>query len=102
MVKKIIGYNDKDEIVFERDARAYDKEIANTVFGITIGDVIKTVPVIFFCGIVYANQLKFNEQMLISNTKNSEAIGGIKEVLSNLNNYLSPTTGKRFKNGEPL
>jgi hypothetical protein len=102
MVKKIIGYNEEGEKVFERDARDYDKSIANTTFGVSLGDIVKAVPIIFLCGIVWANQQSFNSMVVKSLEKNAEAIGDVKTVLANLNNYLSSTTGKRFRNGEPL
>lgn len=102
MVKKIVGYNEQGKIVFEREAREYDKTIANTAFGVSLGDIVKAVPIIFLCGIIYAGQQNFNERILKNVNDNSQAIGGMKEALSNLNNYLSSATGKQFKDGRPI
>lgn len=109
MVKTVIGLDAKGEKVFERPARAYDQGIANTVFGITIGDIIKAVPVIIACVMLYANnenfkrnQVTFNSRILTSTNENAQAIGGLKEVMWNLNNYLSSSTGKQFKDGRPI
>lgn len=108
MVKKIIGLDEQGKKVFERDARAYDQSVANMRFGISIGDALKAIPFIVFCVLFYAqdqafkeNQKAFNVQVLKSINENSMAIGGIKEVLGNLNNYLSSSTGKQFESGRP-
>lgn len=103
MVKKIVGYADDNctKKIFERDAREYDKSVSNTILGISIGDLVRAVPVIIACGIFYANdcnfkktQIEFNQQMMLS-------VNNMNETLTNLNNYLSSTTGKQFKNGWP-
>lgn len=101
MVKKIVGLNDKDEVVFERDARAYDKGIANSMFGITIGDALKAGSVLALGIMLYANQLNFNNTVMKSLASNSDAIGDIRSTLDNLNNYLSSSTGKQFEKGRP-
>lgn len=101
MVKKIVGYDDSGKKIFEREARAYDQGIANKTFGITVADVFKVVPILVLIVTVYVNQQNFNAKMLESTSENSQAIGGIKETLANLNNYLSATTGKQFKDGIP-
>lgn len=108
MVKRIVGYDDKGEKLFDREARDYDKRIAATVFGITLGDIVKAVPVIAACVLIYSNnehfkqdQLSFNKTVLSSINTNAENIAGIKNVLTNLNNYLSSATGKQFKDGIP-
>lgn len=101
MVKRIVGFDDKDKIVFERNARDYDRGIANTMFGVTVGDILKTIPVIIACVMIYANQTHINEKIMFQTSENAQAIGGIKEVLNNLNNYLSSSTGKQFENGRP-
>ena len=102
MVEKVRGYDKDDNIIFERSAREYDKSIASTVFGITLSDVFKVIPVLILLVTVYVNQQNFNAQILNSVNNNSRAIEGISTAMSNLNNYLSASTGKRFKNGEPL
>lgn len=102
MVKKIVGYDDAGKKVFEREAREYDKSIVNTKFGITLSDIFKVVPVLVLIITVYVNQQNFNVQILRSVDNNSYAIGGMKETLANLNNYLSSSTGKQFKDGRPF
>lgn len=76
--------------------------------GITTGDLVRAIPIIFLCGVVYANQQNVNLQLMksiekidTSSAKNAEAIGGLKELIQNLQNYLSSTTGKQFNNGFP-
>lgn len=112
MVKRVVGYDDKGAKVFDREAREYDKGIANTVFGITVGDVFKVIPLIFLCGMVWANQQSINDkmsQMIATNTlaikdianTNSKTFVALTEYVSRMDSYLSATTGKRFKNGEP-
>lgn len=108
MVKKIIGVDEHGKKVFERDARVYDQSIANLRFGVSVGDVLKAVPIIVVCALFYAqdmnfkeNQKLFNSQVLASINENSKAIGGIKDVLFNLNSYLSSETGQQFKDGVP-
>lgn len=101
MVKKIIGYDDKGGKVFERDAREYDKSVSNMLMGISIGDIVKAVPIFFLCGTVYMHQQDFNEKVLISMKSNSDAIGGIKEVLAHLDSSLTQITGKQFLDGMP-
>lgn len=108
MVQKIVGYDDKGKKVFEREARAYDQSISKTAFGVTLGDIVKAIPIVFLCGIVYANQQNVNKHMMdavlqvsASTSENSKAINGIWVVLNNLNNYLSASTGKQFKDGVP-
>lgn len=112
MVKKVVGYNDQGEKVFEREARVYDQTIANTMFGISIGDVVKAVPVIFLCGIVWANQQSTNEKLseaMAANTtsikeianSNTRTLNALTDYISKMDSYLSSTTGKRFRNGEP-
>ena len=108
MVKKIVGFDEDGKKVFERDARQYDQSIVNTTFGLTLADVIKVVPIIILMIGVYVNQQSFNATILRSvdslavlSSDNAKAIGGMKEALNNLNNYLSSSTGKQFENGRP-
>lgn len=101
LVKKIVGFDEEGKKIFERDARAYDNSIANTPFGITLSDIFKVVPVFILIITVYVNQQNFNVQILTMVNNNTSAVVGIKEVLGNLNNYLSSTTGKQFKDGRP-
>lgn len=108
MVKKIVGLDAEGNKVFERDARAYDQSLANMRFGVSIGDVLKAIPIIVACVYMYSNQQAFNRTMMgsidslsLSTNENAKAIGGIKDTLSNLNNYLSATTGKQFEYGRP-
>ena len=102
MVKKIVGFDENGKKLFEREARAYDKGLATTVLGISVGDIVKTVPVIFLCGIIYAGQQNFNQQIMKSTSENSAAISRLDITLVNINNYLSASTGKQFKDGRPL
>lgn len=102
MVQKIVGLDAKGNKVFERDARAYDKGLANTVFGITLGDVFKVIPILILVVSVHVNQQNFNTKILSISSDNAQAIGGLKDVVINLNNYLSSQTGKQFKDGRPL
>ena len=102
MVKKIVGFDDKGNKVFERDARDYDKSITKTVFGLTLGDVIKTVPIIFLAGIVYAHQDDFNKKLFAWHKEDVATIAGIQTTLENLNSWLSASTGKPFKDGMPV
>lgn len=108
MTEKVVGLDKTGKQIWERNAREYDRSISNSLFGITIGEAIKVVSVVAVGAMLYANQLKVNEQLmqsikLVSETseKNSEAILGVKDVLWNLNNYLSASTGKQFKDGIP-
>ena len=102
MVERIAGYDKSGRKVFERPAREYDHGIANTKFGVSIGDLVKAIPIIFLAGILYAGQQKFNEGMTVMVSNNTKAINSIEETLGNLNNYLSSSTGKQFKDGRPL
>jgi hypothetical protein len=119
VVKRIVGLDDNGKKVFERDAREYDTLIANTKFGVTLGDIVKAVPVIFLCGMLWMknesaweNQIKNNLQMtqaIQANTSeiknissnNSKTLSFLQDYIFKMDNYLSSTTGKRFKNGEP-
>ena len=101
MVKKIIGYDEEGKKVFEREARIYDQSIANTKFGVTLADVFKVVPVFILIVTVYVNQQNFNVQVLNMTNKNTEAISHMGNVLGSLQNYLSSSTGKQFKDGRP-
>jgi len=101
MVKRIIGLDEKGKEVFNREARAYEESIANKTFGITISDVFRVVPILVLLVTVYVNQQNFNYQVLEMTKENTRAISGMKEVLYNLNNYLSSATGKQFKDGSP-
>lgn len=109
MVKRIVGYDDSGKQVFDREAREYDKSMNQSTFGVTINDLIKAIPVIFLCGIVYAGQQSINANQVNINAqtqrlidKNSEIISSMKDAINNLNMYLSSTTGKQFKDGRPL
>lgn len=109
MTERVYGVDKQGKKIWERPAREYDKSISNTAFGITIGDLIKAVPVIVACALFYANgetfkknQIAFNQQVLTSVDNNARAVGGIKDVLWNLNNYLSASTGKQFRDGRPI
>lgn len=112
MVKKIIGLDDAGKQVFERDARSYDQGIADMVFGIRAGDIVKAIPVIFLCGMVWSNQQAFNVKLLdmvnansqiIKNlaSENSKTLSIMNEYIAKMDSYLSAATGKRFRNGEP-
>ena len=109
MVKKIVGYDENGKVAFEREARAYDRSIGNTVFGITLADAIKIGTVLVACSMFYINsinfkeyQMSFNKQVLDAERRQDAAIDSITMVLSNINNYLSSTTQKQFKDGRPL
>lgn len=102
MVKKIIGIDEEGKQVFARDAREYDRGIANQLFGVTIGDLLKAGSVVALGVMIYANQQHFNTSVVESLKQNSQAIGDIRGTLDNLNLYLSATTGKVFHNGRPL
>ena len=101
MVKKVVGYDDFGKKVFERDAREYDRLISQNVFGISISDIVKTVPVFIACGIFYANDLNFKRVQTEFNEKMVLSVNNMNNTLTNLNNYLSSTTGKQFKDGRP-
>lgn len=101
MVKKIIGLDAEGNQVFEREARAYDQSIASHVFGITLGDVFKVIPVVILIITVYVNQQNFNVQILNMVNNNTITVSKISVTIDNLNNYLSSTTGKQFKDGRP-
>lgn len=102
MVKRIVGLDAEGKEVFNREARGYDQGISSKTFGITIGDVLKIVPVFILIITVYVNQQNFNIRVLELSSNNAQAIGSLKEVVLNLNNYLSSQTGKQFKDGRPL
>ena len=102
MVEKIRGYDKHENVIFEREAREYDKSIVNTTFGITISDIFKVIPVLILLITVYINQQNFNVQIIKYMDSNTKTTENIKYTLDNLHNYLSASTGKRFKNGEPL
>lgn len=112
MVKRIVGYDAQGKKVFDREARSYDNSVENRVFGVSVGDVIKAVPVIFLCGMIWQNQQITNKTLFNSLSENNKSIqeltrsnGATLEFLnkyiSRMDNYLSATTGKRFKEGEP-
>lgn len=101
MVKKIVGLDENGKKVFEREARIYDQGIENKTFGITIGDIFKVIPVFILIVTVYVNQQNFNVQILNMTNNNSKAVSDITQVIGNINNYLSSTTGKQFKDGRP-
>ncbi len=109
MVVKVCGLDDKGKVVFERPARDYDKRIAESVFGVTLGDCLKAASVITVGILIYANQQNFNKtimesvaQVSFNTNENAKAISGVKDALNNLNNYLSSSTGKQFKDGRPI
>ncbi len=108
MVKRVVGYDDKGKEVFNREAREYDQSISKSVFGITIGDAVKAITVVAIGVMLYANQQRVNEQLMQSiklvsdsSERNTAAITSMRDVLWNLNNYLSASTGKQFKDGVP-
>lgn len=105
MVKKIVGYDDSGKKVFERDAREYDNFLSNKF---SFKDIIKVIPIVVACCLFYFNMLNFQESqsrfnitVIQSINKNSDAIGGIKDVLSSLDSYLSSSTGRQFERGRP-
>lgn len=104
----IIKVTRNGQQVYEGPDRRFFDSDWKSKFDLSLGDLIKAIPIILACGMVYANnesfkkeQLEVNQQLVSSNTQNAQAIGGIKEVLWNLNNYLSSTTGKQFRDGRP-
>jgi hypothetical protein len=99
MVKRIVGYDDSGKKVFERDARTYDQSITDSVFGITLSDVFKIIPIFALAINVYSNQKSFNERILDMTNRNSEAISAMSNGLNNINNSLSAITGKQYKDG---
>lgn len=101
MVDRIAGYDKSGKKVFERDARLYEQNIANRTFGITIADVFKVLPVFVLIVTVYVNQQNFNMQVMNMLDQNAKAIEGMRNTLSNLNVYLSSSTGKQFRDGRP-
>lgn len=101
MVKRIVGYDEDDKVVFDRDARPYDLGVAHKTFGITLSDVFKVVPIFFLIVTVYVNQQNFNIKVMEMISTNSSAIGKMCDTLQNINNYLSSSTGKQFKDGRP-
>lgn len=109
MVETIRGYNKKEEIVFERPARDYEKELSKMVLGLSIGDLIKIGTIVVACTVFYIKnenfketQSNFNSQMIESTHKNTAAINAIHETLGNLDTYLSSTAGRQFKDGRPI
>lgn len=104
MVRKIVGYSDEDcqVKVFERDAREYDRTISNGLFGISMSDIVKTIPIFIACIIFYADQMAFKKAQLEFNQQMVSSVNSISNSLGNLNNYLSSTTGKQFKDGRPF
>lgn len=101
MVEKIVGYDKNKKIVFERQAREYDKSIGYTILGVSVGDLVKAIPVIFVAGMIYMHQQNFDEQILGMVNNNSKAIEDMGRTLNHLNNSLSVITGKQFDDGEP-
>ena len=102
MVKKIAGFDEKGNKVFERDAREYDQSVIHKPFQITLSDLIKVIPIFFACAYVYINQNNFNNSILqsfntisVTTQENTKAIDSLKDVLSSL------MTGKKFKDGMP-
>lgn len=110
MVKKIVGYDDGGRKVFERDAREYDKGIMGQIMpGLTIGDIVKTVPIIFAIGVgwnnfnnQYVSQQNTNTQMIQTLQKITEQVEKHSRILAHLDVYLSSSTGKQFSDGEPV
>lgn len=89
-------------MAWEREPRAYDNGLANKTFGITLADVFKAAPFFALIVTVYVNQQNFNIMILNSQNQNAQAISAMKDTLVNLNNYLSSSTGKQFKDGRPF
>lgn len=103
MVKKVIGINDKGEKLWERDAREYDRTITshNTIFGISVSEIFRVIPVFIAIGMMYSNQQNLNSQMLAMGAANSASISKMVVTLGHLDNWLSSTTGKQFTDGVP-
>jgi hypothetical protein len=110
MVHKIIGVDEKGKKIFEREAREYDQGIMGQIIpGLTVGDIIKTVPILFAIGAGWANfnnqylqQQQTNQQMLAALKSISDEVGKHSKILAHLDSYLSSSTGKQFNDGEPI
>lgn len=107
MVDMICGYDKAGKKIFERKAREYDQRNIGFM-GITVSDLIKSAPVFVACIVFYTNtinfqksQQEFNNHVLILVQQNSDSVSSLKDVLANLNNYLSAKTGRQFKDGMP-
>jgi len=101
VVEKIKGYDKTGKLVFERNAREYDKSITKTVFGITVADIFKAVPILVLAGVIYGQQEDFNHTVFEWHKEDVSTIEGIKNTLENLNSWLSSSTGRPFKDGMP-
>lgn len=108
MTTKVAGFDAKGRKIWEREAREYDQSISHKVFGISLGDVVKAVPIIFLCASYYVadvnfkrDQLAINNKMQASFDKQAVSIENMNKTLINLNIYLSATTGKQFQDGLP-
>lgn len=99
MVKRIVGYDDKGNKVFERPAREYDNQISKMVFGITLGDAVKAGSVLALGVMLYANQQTFNGKVLGELTDNAVIRKEIINTLNNINVTLSLIVGKPVVNG---
>lgn len=99
MVRKVRGFDDKGNMVFERDAREYDRSISNTMFGVSMGDIVKAVPIIFMAGMIYMYQQGLNSRILEMVGNNTTAISSMSRSITRLNMYLSASTGKQFDDG---
>lgn len=104
MARKVIGYDEQGNKIWERDAREYDSKsfMGQIVPGLTIGDIVKAVPVVFLAGMAWMNQQNTNVQFLNTMQKISDKVEAHSEALQHLDNYMSSATGKQFQNGEPI
>lgn len=101
MIDKIVGVDKNGKKIFERDPRSFDEGIGHLRFGITLADVFKVIPVFILIVTVYVNQQNFNIQIMAMTRSNASSIDKVCETLNNINNYLSSSTGKQFKDGRP-
>lgn len=109
--KRVIGIDDKGNKLWERDAREYDSRgvMGQIIPGLTIGDIVKTIPIIFAIAaswINYQNQMTqqaaTNVQMIQTLQKITEQVEKHSRILAHLDNYLSSSTGKQFNDGVPV
>lgn len=76
--------------------------IEKTVLGIRLGDIIKAIPLVFLCGIFYANQQTTNQRIDNNQTVLSKSIEKLIEFNKTSDSWHSTVWGTQFEGGKPI